>query len=351
MKEINIYLVGTGNIGSTLLAQIERKNEFLQESQDKKINVIALADNEKRYFSEDGVDLSNWQETLKSGEAQDLAKFISDMKNDKKENKVFVDCTSSMAVSQEYSNILKAGIHIVTPNKKANTDTYKKFVELKNLARENKVKFLYETNVGAGLPIIGTINTLLNGGDKIIKIEAILSGTISFIFNTFVGEKKFSEIIREAKASGYTEPDPRDDLNGMDVARKILILARLAGTKAELSDIELESLINKESEEAESIEAFLDVLEKQDDEYEAMKEKAQRENKSLRYIATFEAGKLKVSLQMVDRTHPFFNLSGTDNIISITTEAYNETPLIIRGPGAGAEVTALGVYCDVLGCG
>lgn len=351
MTYIHVYLVGTGNIGSTLLLQIKKNNTFLQKTQNKKIKVIALADDQKYLFSKKEINLNNWKNTLnKSDTSQNIKKFIQNMKKDKTKNKVFVDCTSSTAVSSRYDEILKAGISIVTPNKKANSDSYAKFIELDKLSKKDTINFLYETNVGAGLPIINTINTLLNGGDKIIKIEAILSGTISYIFNNFTGNKKFSDIIKVAKNNGYTEPDPRDDLNGMDVARKILILARICGNKFELDDVRIKSLINKKCEKAESIEGFFNVLKMIDDKYEKLKIKARKENKVLRYIATFENNELNLSLKMVNNTHPFFNLSGTDNIISITTEAYKNTPLIIRGPGAGASVTALGVYCDILAC-
>jgi aspartokinase/homoserine dehydrogenase 1 len=266
-------------------------------------------------------------------------------------NSVFVDCTSSEDVAGFYETILEANISIVTPNKKASSGQLDKYKQLKSTAFKRGVKFLYETNVGAGLPVINTMNDLLLSGDKVISIEAVLSGTLNFIFSSFVEGRRFSDVVKEAKEKGYTEPDPRDDLNGMDVARKILILAREAGWDLELSDIKVENLVPESCRGEMSIEQFFIALAKQDDHFERMRREAEQANTKLRYMATLDNGKVSIQLKSVPQQHPFYSLSGSDNIILFTTERYHERPMVIRGPGAGADVTAAGVFADIIRIG
>jgi aspartokinase/homoserine dehydrogenase 1 len=348
-KSLNIFLLGTGLIGSTLLQQIEQQKNHLKEENGIDIRVVAVSNSKKMFFDYDGISIEHWKKLLeKSNNKMDVEKFIKNMKNANLSSSVFVDCTANAYNALTYTEILSSNISIVTPNKKACSGKYEYYKKLKDIAAEHNVRFLYETNVGAGLPIINTLNDLLTTGDKILKVEAILSGTLSYIFNSFSGNKHFSEVVREAKEKGYTEPDPRDDLNGMDVARKLLILSREIGLPIELSNIRIQSLISKKCIKAESINIFFKELMRMDDYFEKMKIDALKNKKVLRYIAILKGGKAEVSLKSVDSQHPFYPLSGSDNVISFTTERYKETPLVIKGPGAGAEVTAAGVFADIL---
>ncbi|MDA2922210.1 aspartate kinase [Patescibacteria group bacterium AH-259-L07] len=341
----SIFLIGTGNIGSALLRQI--KNSM------QPVRVIGIANSKTMIFSNNGISLSRWRKEFeKRGETMDMNKFVKKMRLstsdvDSKESSIFVDCTASKDVAACYNEILRAGISIVTPNKLANSGKYTDYKRLRKTARKNDVTFLYETNVGAGLPIISTINNLIASGDKILKIEAILSGTLSYIFNTVSKEITFSQVVVEAKKKGYTEPDPREDLNGMDVARKLLILAREIGHPLELEDIAVENLVPKALQKVKS-EVFLSRLKEMDAYFENKKKRVKEKGTVMRYIAILEGGKAKVSLQEADSKHPFYNLSGTDNIIAITTSHYNNQPLVIKGPGAGRKVTAAGVLQDII---
>ena len=263
-------------------------------------------------------------------------------------NAVFVDSTANKDIIQYYYPLLQASVSIVTPNKVANSGPYAQYLSLQQTARKGNAKFLYETNVGAGLPIINTLQGLITSGDKIHRIEAVLSGTLSYIFNTFEVGKKFVDVVKEAKEKGYTEPDPREDLSGMDVARKILILAREAGFSIEPSDIEVVPLLNEACVKAPDVPSFYTALEADNARFEQLIQAAQAEEKVLRFVATLEDGKAKVSLKTVGKEHPFFGLTGSENIVSFTTERYKFNPLVIKGPGAGAEVTAMGVFADIM---
>jgi bifunctional aspartokinase / homoserine dehydrogenase 1 len=266
-------------------------------------------------------------------------------------NSIFVDCTSSEEVTSYYEAILSANVSIVTPNKKANSGPLEKYQLLRATAFKRGAKFLYETNVGAGLPVINTMNDLLLSGDKVIRIEAVLSGTLNFIFSSYVEGKKFSDVVKEAKLKGYTEPDPRDDLNGMDVARKILILSREAGWDLELSDITVEDLVPEDCRGEITPDEFFARLEKHDSAFESLRKKASDTKAKLRYMAVLDNGVVSIQLGAVDEHHPFYSLSGSDNIILLTTERYSERPMVIRGPGAGAHVTAAGVFADIIRIG
>ena len=348
-KQVNLFLAGTGLIGSTLLSQISQKAADLRKEQNIKINLVGIVNSRHKHFNEDGINLRNWKDKIDyPGRRANFSTFVEQMIKMNLPNSVFIDCTSSQDVVDHYEDILGSSISIVTPNKLACSGAYGNYKGLKKNAFDHGVKFLYETNVGAGLPIITTMNDLTNSGDEIREIEGILSGTISYIFNSFTGDKKFSEVVKEAKSKGLTEPDPRDDLNGMDVARKILILSREAGYQLELEDIEIEPILPEACFNAPSVEGFFSELEKIDDQLENLKNAAKDEGKVLRYIASMKDGKGSIKLEKVGSDHPFYNLYVSDNIVSFTTKRYNERPLVIKGPGAGAEVTAAGVFAEII---
>jgi aspartokinase/homoserine dehydrogenase 1 len=266
-------------------------------------------------------------------------------------NSIFVDCTASEVVADCYEDVMQNSISVITPNKTANSRDMRSYLRLQEIAAKRNVQFLYETNVGAGLPVITTLNDLLASGDSIIRIEAVLSGTLSFIFNNFSHEKKFSAVVKEAMKRGYTEPDPRIDLSGKDVARKLLILARECGMDVSMGDIKIIPLLPSALRKAKNVNEFFKMLPEYDEHFYKLQQQAERAGKRLRCIATLNNGKLSIELRAVDANHPFYNLSGSDNIISFTTQRYRERPLVIRGPGAGAEVTAAGVFAEIIGLG
>ncbi|MBP9838524.1 MAG: bifunctional aspartate kinase/homoserine dehydrogenase I [Proteobacteria bacterium] len=345
---INLFLMGVGYVGSTLLKQIAEQQQYLQK-RGLKLKVNAVANSKKMHFDTSGISFANYQDCLeKSKEKIDIPVFIERIKSLNLPNTIFVDCTASEEVAENYSDILERSISIVTPNKKANSGTHDRYLELKAKAIKRNVKYFYETNVGAGLPVINTLNDLIHSGDEIIKIEAVLSGTLSYIFNSFVSGKTFTEVVQEAKAKGYTEPDPRDDLNGRDFMRKLLILARETGIPLEEKDVVIQSLLNKTCEKAKSVDEFFKLLPEMDKEYEELRSSAEKNGKVLRYIGFIENDKAGVSLQGVDAKHPFYSLSGSDNVISFTTKRYFDRPLVVKGPGAGTEVTAAGVLADII---
>lgn len=350
-KTLHLFMIGAGQIGSTLINQIREQADFLSQNHSLEFKLAGIGNSKKMHFNENGIDLKDWQKSLENGEQMDHKLFAKKIIDLNLPNSIFIDCTASEQVPEIYPEILSQSISIVTPNKKANSGSCKNYKDLKTAAREANVKFLYETNVGAGLPVISTLNDLLISGDKIIKIEAVLSGTLSYIFNTFGGAKSFSETVLEAKNKGYTEPDPRDDLNGLDVGRKLLILARESGLEAEMEEIKIENLIPENCRQVSNIEEFFKKLKENDPQFNEIQAKAAKANQKLRYIGTIENGKAQVSLQSVDQNHPFYSLSGSDNIISFTTNRYKDRPLVVKGPGAGAEVTAAGVFADILRIG
>lgn len=348
-KSLNIFLLGTGLIGSTLLDQIKDQYQYLVAEKALNIKVIGIANSRNMHFDAEGIDINNWKEKIDfPGAGVDPRSFVDQMVALNLSNSVFVDCTSNGEVTACYEHVLEGSISIVTPNKLANSGSFANYADLKKLATKRGVRFLYETNVGAGLPIISTMNDLKFSGDKILKIEGILSGTLSYIFNSFVEGVSFSAVVKEAKAQGYTEPDPRDDLNGMDVCRKILILSRESGLPLEIEDVELAPILPESCFAVETVEEFFVELEKADGVLSDMAKKASQEGKKLRYIASMEDGKAKVQLEAVDSDHPFYSLSGSDNIVSFTTKRYFERPLVIKGPGAGAEVTSAGVFAEII---
>ncbi len=349
---LNLFLVGTGLIGKTLLQQIRCQAESLRHEYALDLRVVGLANSTKMCFNDAGCELEHWQDQLKKAtESMHITSFVRHMKGLNLANSIFVDCTSSEEVAAAYEEILSASVSIVTPNKKAMSGPYDTYRILKDLTKRKGVKFLYETNVGAGLPIISTVIDLLRSGDKILKVEAVLSGTLSYLFNTFMSGKTLSESVHEAQQRGFTEPDPRDDLNGKDVLRKLLILARESGFPLEITDIALEPLLPSECFEASAVAEFYRKLTAYDEVYEQKRSQLTQEGRALRYIASFENGIASVALQAVAADHPFYHLSGSDNVIALTTERYKENPLVIKGQGAGAEVTAGEVLADIIRIG
>jgi aspartokinase/homoserine dehydrogenase 1 len=349
IKTLNLFVVGVGLIGGTLINQIAKHNDDLLKDHKLKINIVGMANSKKMIFDEEGLPLENWKKNLiENGEDGSISGFVDRMVQFNLSNSVFSDCTSSMEVVNAYEQILRQSVSIATPNKLASSGELSLFKKLKALAVKNDIKFLYETNVGAGLPVITTLNDLKNSGDKILKIEGVLSGTLSYIFNSFKEGVKFSQVVREAREKGYTEPDPRDDLNGMDVARKILILSREAGYDLNIEDVEINNLLPQSCIDAPSVEAFFEELENSDDHFNKLRKDAEEKSRVLRFLARLENGKASVGLVEVDASNPFYALDGSDNMISFTTDRYLERPLVIKGPGAGAEVTAAGVFAEII---
>ena len=351
-KTLNLFCLGTGNIGKTLFRQIQDHRQFLQEHNGIQIRVVGISNTRKMYFDPDGIALENWEETL-NGEGQDadLAGFVQKMKYLNLPNCVFADNTASLKPIEFYHQIFSSNISVVTCNKIGNSSSYAQYKLFKDTARTHGVDYFYETNVGAGLPIVRTLKDLMISGDRILKIEAILSGTISYIFNNYKGDVSFYDIVKQAQEKGYTEPDPRDDLKGTDFLRKMLILARDAGYPLEADDVLIESMLPQSCIEAQSVEEFYNELKKESAFFENLKSQAEKDGKVLRYIAKLEDGKATINLQMVDDSHPFYALSGSDNIISFTTDRYKERPMVVKGPGAGADVTAAGVFADIVNVG
>lgn len=351
-RMLNVFMVGTGLIGKTLLKQIRDQYEYLRNEKMLRIGVVGVANTKKMLLDPKGIDLDSWTERQHTeGVTTSLPAFVERIKSYNLPNSVFIDCTSDKDIVQFYDTLLDANVSVVTPNKVANSGSYAEYRRLQRTALNRGVKFLYETNVGAGLPIINTIQGLMTAGDRFIKIEAILSGTLSYIFNNFQAGTKFVDVVREAKEKGYTEPDPRDDLSGQDVGRKILILAREAGFALEPSDVTIINLLPQACIDAPTIPAFFDELEANNAYFENLLNEAEAKSEKLRYVATFESGKVTIELRTVRADHPFYTLSGADNIISFITERYKERPLVIKGPGAGAEVTASGVFADMVSIG
>lgn len=345
---LNLFLFGVGQIGSTLLQQIKANYAKLIEDYNLDLRVIGIANSRRMLIDENGIDLNKWHPQLEAATtATDINQFLAELKALNLGNNVFVDCTASPELVGSYEKILATRTSIVAANKLGNTGPYERYTRLRQLARDQNVHFLYETNAGAALPIISTLRDLINSGDRILRIEAILSGTISYIFNNFQPDKGFSAIVREAMQKGYTEPDPREDLNGLDFARKLLILSREIGVPMELADIEIEPLLPENCRNAKNLEDFFGELEQSDPHFEQLLKRATGKGKALRYIAIYENKSAAIRLKAVEKSHPFYFMKGSDNIVAFTTSRYNENPLVIKGAGAGAEVTAAGVMADI----
>ena len=346
-KVLNLFVCGVGTVGGQLLEQIHNQYEELKRTKRLKLNVVGIATSKKALFNSDGIDLANYRELLADAPESNEKKLRDAIIEMNCFNSVFVDCTASKEVAEIYQPLLEHNISVIAANKIAASSSYEKYARLKETALARGVFFRYETNVGAGLPIIGTINDLRNSGDVILKIEAVLSGTLNFIFNEISADVTLSEAVRRAKEQGYSEPDPRIDLSGKDVIRKLVILAREAGYKVEKTDVEAHLFIPDEFFEG-SIDEFWKNLPKLDADFEARRKQLDADGKRWRFVATFDHGKLSVALKEVDRTHPFYNLQGSNNIVALTTERYREYPMLIQGYGAGASVTAAGVFANIM---
>ena len=348
-KTISIGVIGPGTVGAALLRQIEKQSDRLAREFNLDLRVRAIARSQKMLLGDRRVDISNWQEEFDAGAVDtDLDVFEQHVNPDHLPHAVIIDCTASEFIASKYADWLARGVHVITPNKKAFSGTGADYKALQDAADEGSSHYFYETTVGAALPVISTLCDLIYTGDEVRSIRGIFSGTLAYLFNVYDGSKPFSEIVREAKESGYTEPDPRDDLSGMDVARKLTILARELGQKIEIGDFPVQNLVPEALRDC-SIEEFLERLPEYDDDIESVFNKAAAENKQLRYVAALDAGgNAAVGLEAVDNDHPFCNINLTDNIVQFETERYSANPLVIQGPGAGPEVTAAGVFADLL---
>ena len=343
---LNLFICGTGTVGGKLLEQIRLQQEELKRTRRLKLNVVGIMSSKYGMFTRDGIDLENYREELKKHPAT-MDQIRDEVLGMNIFNSVFVDCTASREVSSLYQTFLEHNISVIAANKIAASSDYESYEKLKTTALQRGVKFRFETNVGAGLPIIGTINDLRNSGDKILKIEAVLSGTLNFIFNTISEDIPFSETVRKAKEEGYSEPDPRIDLSGMDVVRKLVILTREAGYKIEQRDVEKLLFVPDDYFEG-SIETFWKRLPELDADFESRRKRLEAEGKHWRFVATMEDGKARVELKEIERQHPFYGLEGSNNIVMLTTERYREYPMLIQGYGAGASVTAAGVFANIM---
>jgi aspartokinase/homoserine dehydrogenase 1 len=347
---LNLFITGVGTVGGSLIEQIAQQREKLMHEMGLKLNVVGIASGHKAVFSRDGLELGNFRQLLADAEDSDIQRLHDEVVGMNIFNSVFVDCTASAEVAGLYKDFLNHNIHVVAANKIAASSDFENYHELKEIAHKRGVKFLFETNVGAGLPIIRTINDLCNSGDKILRIEAVLSGTLNYIFNTISAEVPFSETVKMAKAAGYSEPDPRVDLSGKDVIRKLVILAREAGYKINQEDVETHLFI-PESFFQSSIEEFWEKLPSLDADFEQRRQQLAENDKVWRFVAKLENGRASVSLEEFSRDHSFYVLEGSNNVVLLTTERYKEYPMLIQGYGAGASVTAAGVFADIMSLG
>ncbi|MDF1517178.1 MAG: bifunctional aspartate kinase/homoserine dehydrogenase I [Lutibacter sp.] len=350
-KQLNLFVVGVGNVGQKLLAQIKNQQPYLLEQLKLQVRVIGMANSKKMLFNEDGIDLDSWKTQLYKAEMLNMDAFHNKITDLNYRNSIFVDNTAEESVANLYASYLKESVAVVTCNKIACSSNYDNYINLKNLSRQYSAPFLFETNVGAGLPIIDTLKNLIASGDKVTQIQAVLSGSLNFIFNNFKEQTSFFDVVQQAGIEGYTEPDPRIDLSGVDVARKILILARESGTKLELSDIDNDSFLPKLCLEAKSVSDFMETLKTESNHFNLLRKNAEAKNCRLKYVAEFNKEKANVGLKEIPATHPFYDLAGKDNIVLFFTNRYSEQPLIIKGAGAGADVTASGLFADIIRIG
>jgi aspartokinase/homoserine dehydrogenase 1 len=349
-KQINVFIVGFGTVGKKLIEQIRLQSDFLRSNLRLNVRVVGLAKSRNKIFDEAGIELSNAESLLANAPQMNISEFTNLILENNLRNSIFVDVTANAEVVEVYPKLLEKSVSIVACNKIAASSDYAKYQQLKSLSREFGTAFLFETNVGAGLPIINTLNDLMRSGDEIKRIEAVLSGTLNFVFNNYDGTRLFSSVVRQAQNEGYTEPDPRLDLSGTDVARKILILAREAGFKLDMRDIENKGFLPESCLEG-SVEDFYSEMEKHESYFRDLFDTAKSQGLSLKYIASFDNGKASVGLQSIDKTHNFANLSGKDNAVLFYTNRYAKLPLVVKGAGAGADVTAAGVFADIIRAG
>lgn len=346
-KQMNLFIAGTGNVGSKLLSQLQQQQRYLLEHLRLQVRIVGMANSRKMVFSDEGIDLNNWREQLKQGQDMDLNKFVEIVRSKNLRNSVFADVTANDTVAQVYDQLLTKSISVVACNKVACSSAFAYYKKLKDLAREFNASFLFETNVGAGLPVIGTLNDLMRSGDVVNRIEAVLSGTLNFVFNNYDGSRSFAQVVKQAQDEGYTEPDPRLDLSGTDVMRKIMILAREAGERLEMEDITNNSFMPPSCMQG-SVDDFYKEMEKQESHFKAIYEAAAKAGKKLKFVAKYENGKASVGLQHIDLQSDFYHLYGKDNVVLFYTNRYPDQPLVVKGAGAGAEVTASGVFADII---
>ena len=346
-KQVNLFIAGLGNVGQKFLDQLQQQKQFLLEKLRIQIRVVGIANSKKMYFNEDGIDILNWQSEIQKGEAMNLAAFTSTLQTKNLRNSVFADITANEELATVYGDLLQKSISVVACNKVAASSPYIYYKKLKDLANEFNSQFLFETNVGAGLPIIGTLKDLLHSGDKINRIEAVLSGTLNFVFNNYDGTKSFASVVKQAQDEGYTEPDPRLDLSGKDVMRKIMILARESGERMEMENISNNSFM-PESCMTGSVGDFYAAMEKEEAHFKNILNAAKDAGKKLKFVASYDKGKAAVGLQQVDEQSDFYHLYGKDNVVLFYTDRYPEQPLVVKGAGAGAAVTASGVFADII---
>lgn len=346
-KQINVYIAGVGTVGSRLLDQLRRQAQHLAEELRLNIRVVGIANSRASVVDNEGVDLDGYRESLASASADSIDGFTDTILNENLRNSIFVDVTASPAVVENYAKLLEKSVSVIACNKIAASSEYDRYAGFKSLAREYGTNFFFETNVGAGLPVINTLGDLVRSGDRVDRIEAVLSGTLNFVFNNYDGTRKFAEVVRQAQDEGYTEPDPRLDLSGTDVARKILILARESGFRIEMDEIENSGFL-PESCLAGSVDDFYIELERHEEHFRSMLDRAREQGLKLKYIASFNDGRASVGLQAIGPDHNFANLSGKDNAVLFYTQRYSDQPLVIKGAGAGADVTAAGVFADII---
>ncbi len=350
-KQLNLYVMGVGNVGEKFIDQINKQKKYLKENLKINVRVIAISNSRKMHFDEDGISLKDWQNTLNNGENANKEIFISNVKNLNLRNSIFVDITANQEVSKTYEHYLRDTIAVVTCNKIACSSVYENYSNLKRLSRKYNAPFLFETNVGAGLPIIDTLKHLIASGDKVNKIQAVLSGSLNFIFNNFSEIYNFHDVVKEAGVQGFTEPDPKIDLSGVDVARKILILIRESGYKMEMDAIKNNSFLPEECMKTTNNEDFFKSLTKNAAHFNNLLAEARKKDSRLKFVATFENGNASVGLEFIPKESPFYNLEGKDNIVQFYTDRYVDQPLLIKGAGAGAAVTASGIFADVIRIG
>ncbi len=350
-KRLNLFITGVGNVGEKLIEQIQQQQEYLSENLKINLRIVGLSNSRKMIFDEDGIPLNSWKEKLNESSKATLNGFLSTIKSLNLRNSIFIDITANEKVASIYDEYLRYNIAVVACNKIACSADFDSYNELKKISLKYNTPFLFETNVGAGLPVIDTLNNLITSGDEVIKIQAVLSGSLNFIFNNFTSETNFYDIVKQAQKEGYTEPDPRIDLSGVDVARKILILARESGVHMNLEDIENDSFLTKKNHGADTVADFYESLLADAEHFNQLLASADKNKCQLKYVAEFSNGKAKVGLKEILEGHPFYNLKGKDNIVMFYTKRYPEQPMIIKGAGAGADVTASGLFADIIKIG